>query len=199
MTLDTPSPVLDAPDVALADAPASSSAAEAALGTSSHHNEVTLNSSAITDVRYIDGSFAISSGQPSQVPPTITRNGSTWTVDAYCGRHKTESVAAGFNGLTGGSAHLLGLLAISDTQPAELNFYFGLVVDVRVGNDTFSLTLYTGQGSTGARNNWWLGGGSLVHHGSNVLVPVVGPEGETRQVFAVSGSDANNFALTPWF
>lgn len=183
----------DAPSAVLAEA------APAALGTSSHHNEVTLKADAITGVRYIDGSFAISSGQPSQVPPSITRDGPTWTIDAYCGRHKTEAVATGFNGLTGGASHLLGLLSTSDRQPAELNFYFGLIVDVKVGDDTFSLTLYTGQGSSGTRNNWWLGGGALVNHDGRALVPIVGPNGETRQVFSVSGSDANHFTLSPWF
>lgn len=170
----------------------------ATLGTSSHHNVITIRGSSIASINY-NGTFAITHGQPSQVPPEIKQNGDTWTVDFYCGRKKSSPVANGFNGFTGGANHARNPYSSGDRTPAELNFYGGVNVGLKVGTIVYPVTLYLAQGSNVWGNNWWVGGKALAYKGSTpVIIPVVSLSGQILEVFELKSSSANTFSLTPW-
>jgi hypothetical protein len=97
-----------------------------APSASKHHNIITFRSVDIREIKYIDGSFAISSGQPYDLPPVIQQNTDVWTIDMNCGRHKTTPIANGFTELSGGMDYVYNPFAKSDRVPAELNFYLAV-------------------------------------------------------------------------
>ena len=135
--------------------------------TSSHSNTVTLESSLIQSVSYIDGTFVITSGQPYDSGPTAKNMGKgVWEITVNCGRKKSSSVADKFNSLCGGEYHEYAPKGGGGT-PDELNFMFG--VTVAFANAT-PITLYLAQGSYSSTNNWWIGGQNVINDGKPDLI-----------------------------
>jgi len=131
------------------------------LGTSSHSNTVTIDDKAsrtISSISYIAGSLQISSGQPSKVPPSIKVNNNVWEITLEAGRHKTSAVANAFNSLCGGKGKEYAPSGGGGGTPNELNFFFGVTLTFQNGG---TATIYVGQGSYGATNNWWIGGAPI--------------------------------------
>lgn len=165
--------------------------------TSSHENEVKIKCDTIRSITYINGSFAITDGQPSSLPPSISQDGSTWTLKVDCGRKGSSSVAGQFTNISGGVGHVYSPEAISDASPTDLNFYFGVTLGIETKGITNYLTVYFGQGHRALRNNWWIGSPDVAK-GSKPILTVLGtPDGETRQVYTISGG-VSDFQLSPW-
>jgi phospholipase C len=121
-------------------------------------NTVTIEDTTnnISSISYVSGSLVITSGQPSETPPTIEKSGSTYKITLMAGRSDSESVANSFNSAAGGSSKEYAPFRGGGT-PDELNFYFA--VTLNLGQS--SVTVYLGQGHSGLRNNWWIGGGAI--------------------------------------
>ncbi|HRH48425.1 MAG TPA: hypothetical protein PLP23_06730 [Panacibacter sp.] len=59
--------------------------------------------------------------------------------------------------------------------------------------------IYFGQGNSGTRNNWWIGGPNIANSSSNALLVFFSPiTNEIVQVCTIDGS-VNDFTLTAWF
>lgn len=137
--------------------------------TTSQENVVVLNCADITHVSYVDGSFHITSGQPSTLPPTIDHQGdNTWMIVVNCGRSKSSSVANSFNSAVGTTNHswcgpYVELPSETSTdKPSELNFYFA--VNVTFSGMSTPVTVYLGQGNQlHLFNNWWIGGPAVLN------------------------------------
>ena len=151
--------------------------------TSSHSNTVTLESSLIESISYIDGSFVISDGQPYESGPTAKDKGNgVWEITVNCGRHKTSEVADKFNSLCGGQYHEYAPKGGGGT-PDELNFMFGITVAFK---NATPITLYLGQGHYSSHNNWWIGGQNVVNDGKPDLVLI--SNNQPIQLLRMSGS-----------
>ena len=66
----------------------------------------------------------------------------------------------GFNEVTGGSGHCAA--KGGGSTPGELNFYFGVTLDINTNAGNIPVTLYLGQGHYATTNNWWLGGNTFL-------------------------------------
>jgi len=163
------------------------------LNTSTQDNLVMLTCADITNVQYIPGSFDITSGQPHQNSPTITRSGTTWSIHWNCGRKGSGDVAASYAAACGSLPHMYGLGA-SDHSPEKLNFYFGLLVSFTIYGKAFTVNLYLGQGHTGTRNNWWIGG--LPVNGNKGTVTISDGAGMGKDYQISSSSGVNDFTLS---
>jgi hypothetical protein len=162
-------------------------------------NVVTINCPLITDIQYIADSFDITGGQASSPPPTIEQSGADWTITIGANRQNSSQVAQTFNkatgGVSGGVIHSWSRSAVSDREPAELNFCFGLDLSVETSGQTVTVTIYLGQGNTGFpaySNNWWIGSQYLVSPGPGVGASLT-VLGET---YYVTGGN-NSFNLVP--
>ena len=154
--------------------------------TSSHSNDVTLNSDLIENIEYIDGTFLISDGQPYESGPTPKDLGTgVWQVTVNCGRHKTSDVADAFDEACGGQYHEFAGYHGGGT-PDELNFMYGLKITFA---NAAPVTLYLGQGSSSSRNNWWIGGANVINDGKPDLILI--SNDLPVQVLRLSGGVSN--------
>lgn len=151
--------------------------------TTNHNNSVTLESTQIQTITYIDGSFLITDGQPYESGPTAKNQGSgIWEITVTCGRKKSENVGEKFNALCGGEYHEYAPKGGGGT-PKELNFMFGMLVTFA---NAAPITLYFGQGSYSTTNNWWIGGQNVVNDGKPDLILI--SNNLPIQVLRMSGS-----------
>jgi len=127
--------------------------------TAIHSNVVTINdpSRTISNIKYVDGSLVVTSGQPSKVPPSISSKNGTYTITLEAGRSKSKPVANAFNSQSGGSAKEYAPSGGGGT-PNELNFMFAVIFSFDTGGTE---KIYFGQGSFSTTNNWWIGGSSI--------------------------------------
>ncbi|ADO48689.1 hypothetical protein [[Enterobacter] lignolyticus] len=163
------------------------------LRTSTHDNLVTLSCANITNIQYIPDSFDITSGQPHQNSPIITRSGNTWSIHWNCGRKGSGEVASRYATASSSLPHMYGLGA-SDNAPEQLNFYFGLAVSFTIYGKVFLANLYLGQGHTGSSNNWWIGG--LPVNGNTDTVTISDGAGMGKGYQISSDSLVNDFTLS---
>ena len=109
-----------------------------------------------------NGTWMVTAGQPSNPPPTITSNpspsGNSYTIEFDAGREASSAVADSYNALCGGQGHEWCTASATDSPPSELNFYFGLTLQLVSEEGGGPATVYLGQGSSGLVNNWWIGG-----------------------------------------
>lgn len=169
----------------------SANAPDAALATK-RENHVTVNDSSqtISNISYINGSLVITSGQPYDVPPSITSSGGVHKITLQAGREGSESVANTFNNLCGGSANEYAPKGGGGT-PDKLNFFFGITISFTTGG---SATVYLGQGHYALTNNWWIGGAPIF---SEDLARLEYTSGNTVYTFEMSGDeDTFNLKLT---
>jgi hypothetical protein len=107
------------------------------------------------------GQWVITPGQPATAP-NVTANplpeDSAFTIEFEAGREGSSDVAQQFTNLCGGADHMWGIGASFDSTPGELNFYFGLLLQLQ--GVPGQLTIYLAQGSV-VSNNWWIGGDSI--------------------------------------
>lgn len=134
-------------------------------------NEVRLKSSFITGVDYVDNSLVITSGEDSDPPPSIDQDGDEWVITLDADRKNSEPPADGFNTASGNGAHEFGTNRVSaGSMPEELNFYFAVTVTLNFQGTSVPTRLYLGQGHSGTRNNWWIGGNAVVNAGTPTLL-----------------------------
>lgn len=132
-------------------------------------NEVQLVCAQIAGVTYVDGSLAITPGEPYVVPPTIHRDGATWTIVLEADRKGSPEVARSFVAVTGGPGRQIAE-TLRDVEPEEMNFHFALDVGFAIGGHIVPARLYVGQGHYAFTNNWWLGATALQRTGDNTAV-----------------------------
>ena len=93
------------------------------------------------------------------VSVTCQREGSTVTAGKY-----NQTIAAG------GKYHEYGALAdVGTLTPEKLNFFFQIEIEMQHADQTafeFANKVWMGQGHTGLRNNWWIGGMNMVNLGN---------------------------------
>src|ERR1043166_3203369 len=101
------------------------------------------------------GQWVITPGQPATAP-NVTANplpeDSAFTIEFEAGREGSSDVAQQFTNLCGGADHMWGIGASFDSTPSELNFYFGLVLQLQ--GVPGQLTIYLAQGSVVSNNGW---------------------------------------------
>lgn len=120
-----------------------------------------------------NGVWMVSDGQPSSPPPTVTPGAGGWNIEFDAGRQGTSPVADKFNDLCGGAAHVYCATPNPDSTPADLNFFFGMTLNIQAGGYSSTATVYLGQGSNGWQNNWWIGGDCISSEG--IFTAWVGP------------------------
>ena len=163
----------------------------------SRSNKVKLKNETIDSINYIDKSLVITSGQPSTTPPKISNSGDTWTIEINCGRKGDSSVAKKFVSACGGSGHAYCPSSFMDNEPGKLNFYFGVRIGFKLGGTVYYEDIYLGQGHTGARNNWWIGGNNVAHDSKAILNIPSMPDGSLEEVYTITGG-VSDFSFSQW-
>jgi hypothetical protein len=158
-------------------------------------NDFELKSAAITAMSYLEGSFVITEGEAGTPPPTFKHDGQTWKITIGADRKNSKSVADSFNVKTGGAFHAF-TNSSGDTQPKELNFYFGVNATFDIAGQKVTMPIYLGQGHFTFNNNWWMGANSLINQNSNPIFNVISG-GVILQSFSVSGDGNYKMTLTP--
>ena len=143
---------------------------------------ITDNTQLITGITYVPNSLQITPGQPSSLPPTITKMGSSWTITLIAGRKNSNQVAGSFNDVCGAENHEYAPSGGGGT-PSQLNFYFAVEIQLSNNVQSGSLLVYLGQGSFTFTNNWWIGGSPIGNNASNNASINIG-----GQPFPLSGS-----------
>lgn len=156
---------------------------DAALA-SKRENNVTINdqSGTISGISYVNGSLVITSGQPYDVPPSISSSNGVHKITLHAGREGSESVANTFNNTCGGSANEYAPDGGGGT-PDKLNFFFGVTISFTTGG---SATVYLGQGHFAFTNNWWIGGAPVF---SEDVPRLEYTSGNTVYTFEMSGNE----------
>lgn len=138
-----------------------------------------------------NGVWMVSAGQPSSPPPTITPqlspSGNGFSIEFDAGRDDTSQVADSYNSLCGGADHEWSTNSPIDSSPSELNFYFGLNLQLQSKGGSGQATVYLGQGSSGFANNWWIGGDCVKGASLKVLC------GSQFVTLSISGNSDNGF------
>lgn len=135
-------------------------------------NTVKFTGSCIKNVKFIDGSLYVTGGEPTNPNPTVTNSGDTWSVSVDCEREGSSTTANKYNQqiTAGGKYHEFGLLSdVSTFLPSKLNLFFQVEITMQHSNgDSFEFKnkVWMGQGHTGLRNNWWIGGMNMINLGS---------------------------------
>lgn len=132
---------------------------------------ITDDSLTITSMSYLDGSVHVTPGQKYNAPPTVQKSGKVYTISFDCDRKGSSDIASSFNQASGGKAYEYAGYGGGGT-PDKLNFWFSLLVNFTTSKGTGSAILNVGQGHSGTRNNWWLGG-SIVNSSKPALVAKV--------------------------
>ncbi|HEU0301095.1 MAG TPA: hypothetical protein VFR37_16645 [Longimicrobium sp.] len=156
----------------------------------SSSNTVTLTSSLIQSVTYVNNSLHIKSGESYTVPPTITQSGSTWTIVLDADRSGDNTVADDFNNEVGGAYHEYAPSGGgTGNQPGSLNFWFGVTVAFNVGGNVINETFYLAQGNYSLTNNWWIGGNHVVNTGTPTYLVING--NNIQQILNLSGGTSS--------
>jgi hypothetical protein len=186
-------------------------AAAAALGAdqsyadSEHPNVVQLifNGISVNSIT-AEGTVEVTAGQPYTLPLTIESTGSgsdtTWDITLDAGRSKSTAIAEDFINNSGGSGNVWAEGETFDDSPGQLNFFFGLTIQIFVGDVlTPPFTLYLGQGSTFdpfEENNWWVGSPSLGFSNSVIAANTFLDVGGTDLYFSAADTLDNSFELS---
>jgi hypothetical protein len=146
-------------------------------------NSVLICGTNIYGLEYMADSFRITEGQIGQPPPTFAQTASGWNITIMANRQNSSPIADSFMNMTGGVDHVYSTYSVEDKSPAELNFYFGVYLNIEVNATFYSIPLYLGQGHTGLDNNWWIGGNAVCVGNSEVAELAIG-NGQARLVMA---------------
>jgi hypothetical protein len=161
-------------------------------------NDVKLTSSLIEDISYVDGSLDIPPDQNPKLPPmigrTIGRVGPEWKITLLADRKGSSDVAKNFVNKTGGPFHEYAPVGGgTGHKPDGLNFYFSVRITWNIGGVRVTDEVYLGQGRSGTRDNWWIGGNKVVNIGTPSYLAI--SEDVIRQIFQMSGG-VNSFDFT---
>lgn len=153
-------------------------------------NTVTITSSLIESISYIDNSLVITQGESSSPPPSIVQDASKWIITLQADRSGSENVADTFNTRVGGASHEYAPTGGgTGKMPDKLNFYFGITITFNIGGTRVSTDVYLAQGHYLLTNNWWMGAGALVNIGTPMLLAI--SNNVVRQVFTLSGGTSD--------
>lgn len=172
-------------------------------GETLRSNEVLLTLDAIWDIRYIDGSLMVSTGQPYGILDIVRPEApsTTWTIKLNAGRHKTSEVADAFISITGGKGRMYCPNQASDDAPDQLNFFFGVEIDILLDNKIYTTEVYLAQGSYTiivTTNNWWIGGMTIAHQSKTAVMAVSEPSTLALKELYTLGGDVYKFTFKPW-
>lgn len=145
---------------------------------------ITDASATITSMSYVTNTALVTSGQKSSPPPTIQKSGNVFTISFDCDRKGSSDVATTFNTASGGTANEYAAYGGGGT-PKDLNFWFSLQVNFTTSEGNGTAILNVGQGHSGTRNNWWLGG-SIVNSSKPALVVPIN-NGALQLTMPISG------------
>ena len=170
----------------------------------SRDNAILLKGADITNVQYVGGSFQITPGQPSTLPPYITQNEdeATWLVRIDCGRSGSSSIATSFNNIAGTPNHswtepYMEQPYVSTDKPSDLNFYFAL--DLTFRGVSATQRVYFGQGhALEMFNNWWIAGSQVLntYPGYSLIAFFYMSSSHTYMVSSIEGASPTfNFVL----
>ena len=139
-----------------------------------------------------NGTWMVSAGQPANPPPKVTAGPSNpynngFSIEFDAGRSDTGPVADSYNSICGGADHEWSTNSPIDSSPSELNFYFGLNLQLQSKSGPGTATVYLGQGSSGLANNWWIGGDCVKGSSLKVLC------GGQFVTLSISGNGDNGF------
>jgi len=151
-------------------------------------NSVTLTSSLISNVSYINGSLVITEGEDASPPPTITRSGTTWTITLEADRSGSATVATSFNNATGGENHEYAPDGGGGT-PDKLNFYYQVTITFTVDGTAVPVNVYLAQGHYSLTNNWWIGGNTVINIGDPLLLVI--SNNAIKAALKISGSTSS--------
>jgi hypothetical protein len=158
-------------------------------------NSVTLTSSLIQNVVYVDNSLVITTGEVYTEPGTVTQDGTTWTIEVEADRKGSAEVATSFNNQVGGASHEYAPDGGGTGHtPNELNFYFAVTITFRIGSGSYNTTVYLAQGNKGLSNNWWIGANAVVNVGTPSMVVL--NNNTIMQILKLSGGNSS-FEFTP--
>lgn len=148
-----------------------------------HANIVTIHdpSNEIRSISYVPNSLVITTGQPADVPPSITASRGLFTITLRAGLEKSRQVADAFRSQCGGSSKMFAPSG-GGGAPDELHFMFGVVITFKTGG---SATLYLAQGHHFLTNNWWMGGDPVFSQDTPRLEYTLGNK---IYAFAMSGN-----------
>lgn len=118
-------------------------------------NVVLIKNGGFSDAKLIPGSLVATRGQPVENSPKVKLSSDIVTVLVRSGRKKSKEVAEEF---AKKAVNMYAPHGGKGGAPKELNFFFGLTLTTEDGTD---FDVYLGQGSTGIRNNWWIGSPNL--------------------------------------
>ncbi len=126
---------------------------------SKHSNVVTINdqSKVISGISYVNGSLSITSGQPYDVPPSISSSNGVYKITLEAGRNKSKPVADTFSANSGGSSKEYAPSGGGGT-PGELNFAYAVTISFQSGG---SVQVWLAQGNDTLTDNWWIGGAPI--------------------------------------
>ena len=134
-------------------------------------NDVTITSSLIQTITYIENSLVITEGEDSTPPPRIEQNASKWKITLAADRKGSNAVANSFNTRVGGSSHEYAPDGGgTGKMPDSLNFFFGVTITWSIGGSRVNTDVYLAQGNFNVTNNWWIGANSVVNVGTPSFV-----------------------------
>jgi hypothetical protein len=151
-------------------------------------NTVTLTSSLIQSITYIENSLVVTEGEDSTPPPKIEQDAAKWKITLAADRKGSGAVANSFNTRVGGSSHEYAPDGGgTGKMPDSLNFFFGVTITWNSGGTRVSTDVYLAQGSFNVTNNWWIGANAVVNVGTpsfvvlngNVIVQILKMSGGT--------------------
>ena len=141
---------------------------------------ITDNAQLVSNITYVPNSLVVTPGQPSNPNVTIAQLDNSWTITVGAGRKGSSQVADSFNSAAGGPKSEFAGSGDDSGFPSDLNFFFAVEIQSKIGGQQSSVTVYLGQGSYGSiidpTNNWWMGGSCIQNFGSGnqVLINIGG-------------------------
>jgi 1-phosphatidylinositol phosphodiesterase len=136
---------------------------------------------AITAIRYIAGTLHAASGTADPKPKKENDAGTHWKLEVESGHSGKDDYATAFNRECGGYNHEYVARSWGiHSEPDQLNFCFAVEIGFAfAGGTAVSAVVWFGQGNSGARHNWWIGGyQSIATSGDDALV-LAATEGAT--------------------
>ena len=133
------------------------------------------------------GQWVITPGQPASAPKVTSNplpDDSAFTIEFDAGREGSSDVAQQFINLCGSGDNMFGIGAGFSSTPGELNFFFGLTLQLQ--GSLAPIPVYLGQGSV-IDNNWWIGSGNI----KSGLLEFI--SGGNLAALSISGDGSNNF------
>lgn len=153
-------------------------------------NVVVVKAPKFKSVRVIEGSLVATDGQPIDQRIACDFTGDLATFHVRSGRKKSKPIADKFMSASGSKDSVVTTHWGFSGEPEKLNFMFSVEVELE---DNTKTVLHLAQGSTGVRNNWWIGGedirgGQLQAGGQQLKVEPCAIKDEAGTVIELAGA-----------